>query len=85
EANLATQREVVKEEKRQRYDNTPYGDLFDLLLDGRFGGEHPYGHPTIGSVPDLDAACLDDVTAFHSTWYRPDNAVLVISGCVEAD
>ena len=85
EANLATQREVVKEEKRQRYDNTPYGDLFDLLLDGRFGGEHPYGHPTIGSVPDLDAACLDDVTAFHSTWYRPDNAVLVISGCVQAD
>ena len=65
--------------------STPYGDLFDLLLDGRFGGEHPYGHPTIGSVPDLDAACLDDVTAFHSTWYRPDNAVLVISGCVEAD
>lgn len=56
-----------------------------MLLDGRFGSEHPYGHPTIGSVPDLDAACLDDVTAFHSTWYRPDNAVLVISGCVEAD
>lgn len=85
EENLATQREVVKEEKRQRYDNTPYGDLLDLLLDGRFGETHPYGHPTIGSVPDLDAARLDDVTAFHSTWYRPDNAVLVISGCVEAD
>ena len=82
---MAPQREVVKEEKRQRYDNTPYGDLLDLLLDGRFGNEHPYGHPTIGSVPDLDAACLDDVTAFHSTWYRPDNAVLVISGCVDAD
>ncbi|MSS44774.1 insulinase family protein [Cutibacterium sp. WCA-380-WT-3A] len=84
EDNLTTQREVVKEEKRQRYDNTPYGDLLDLLLDGRFGDEHPYGHPTIGSVTDLDAARLDDVTAFHSAWYRPDNAVLVICGCVEA-
>lgn len=85
EANLATQREVVKEEKRQRYDNSPYGDLLDLLLDGRFGPGHPYGHSTIGSVPDLDAAALDDVSTFHQTWYRPSNAVLVIAGCVEAD
>lgn len=83
--NLATQREVVKEEKRQRYDNVPYGDLFDVLLGSQFGEGHPYGHSTIGSVPDLDAAALDDVVAFHEQWYRPDNACLVLSGCVPVD
>lgn len=93
--NLNTQREVVKEEKRQRYDNVPYGDLFDHLLTQQFGpgsavggdtgAAHPYAHSTIGSVPDLDAASLEDVVSFHRTWYRPDNACLVIAGCVSAD
>lgn len=83
--NLATQREVVKEEKRQRYDNVPYGDLFDVLLGSQFGEGHPYGHSTIGSVPDLEAATLDDVVAFHEHWYRPDNACLVLAGCVSVD
>lgn len=83
--NLDTQREVVKEEKRQRYDNVPYGDLLDVVLDEQFGPTHPYGHSTIGSAADLDAATLDDVVAFHEHWYRPDNATLVISGCVGAD
>ncbi|WP_071161751.1 M16 family metallopeptidase [Acidipropionibacterium jensenii] len=88
--NLDIQREVVKEEKRQRYDNLPYGDMLAHLLAQQFGADgvaegHPYAHPTIGSVPDLDAACLDDVVSFHRQWYRPDNACLVIAGCVDAD
>lgn len=83
--NLATQRDVVKEEKRQRYDNTPYGDLLDVLLAQQFPPGHPYAHSPIGSVPDLEAADLDDVVAFHRRWYRPSNATLVVCGCVEAD
>lgn len=88
--NLDIQREVVKEEKRQRYDNVPYGDMLAQLLTQQFGpsdlpAAHPYAHTTIGSVPDLDAASLDDVVAFHRQWYRPGNACLVIAGCVDAD
>lgn len=92
--NLNTQREVVKEEKRQRYDNVPYGDLLDRVLAQQFGpgdaeggrpGAHPYAHSTIGSVADLDAASLEDVVSFHRTWYRPDNACVVMAGCVSAD
>ncbi|WP_130866924.1 M16 family metallopeptidase [Acidipropionibacterium timonense] len=85
EENLATQREVVKEEKRHRYDNTPYGDLLDALLTSQFDADEPYGHSPIGSVPDLDAATLDDVVAFHGRWYRPSNATLVLAGCLDAE
>lgn len=80
--NLDTQREVVKEEKRQRYDNVPYGDHLQLLLDLNFPATHPYGHPTIGSMADLDAATLTDVQDFHSRWYRPDGAILSLSGAL---
>ena len=83
--SLDTQREVVKEEKRQSYDNQPYGDWgfrgFPLL----FGREHPYGHLPIGSMADLDAATLDDVHAFFRRHYGPDNAVLAVAGGVDAD
>ncbi len=83
--SLDTQREVVKEEKRQSYDNQPYGDWgfrgFPLL----FGPEHPYGHLPIGSMADLDAATLDDVHAFFRRHYGPDNAVLAVAGGVSAD
>jgi predicted Zn-dependent peptidase len=81
-ANLATQREVVKEEKRQRIDNVPYGDLFGLLLAQNFPTDHPYAHETIGSMADLDAASSDMVRAFYETWYRPDNATLVLTGAI---
>ena len=80
--NLENQREVVKEEKRQRYDNVPYGDALDQLLKLNYPDGHPYQHPAIGSEEDLDAAHLDQVIAFHSQWYRPGNAVLTLSGAV---
>jgi predicted Zn-dependent peptidase len=82
---LDTEREVVKEEKRQRYDNVPYGDAFAVLVALAFGPDHPYGHLPIGSMADLDAAQLDDVHAFFRTHYRPANAVLTLAGAIEAE
>ena len=80
-----TQVEVVEEEKRQRYDNVPYGDQLELLLGLNFPSGHPYGHPTIGSTADLDAAALSDVQDFHRRWYQPSNAVLTLCGPVVPD
>ncbi|MGJ6979429.1 M16 family metallopeptidase [Aestuariimicrobium soli] len=85
QVNLDTQREVVKEEKRQRYDNQPYGDTFQLLTELAFGPDHAYGHTPIGSMADLDAANLTDVQAFYDHWYSPANAVLVLAGQIGAD
>lgn len=81
--NLDNQREVVKEEKRQRYDNVPYGDVIERLIALTFPPEHPYGHTTIGSMEDLNAATLSDVAAFFRRYYLPNNAVLTIAGDVE--
>ena len=75
---LRTQRAVVFEEKRQRYDNQPYGDQLELILGLAFPRSHPYSIPTIGIMSDLDAASLGDVQAFHSAWYRPDNLHVVV-------
>ena len=83
--NLDNQREVVKEEKRQRYDNVPYGDVMELLNALTFPADHPYGHTTIGSMKDLDAATLEDIHAFFRLHYVPNNAVLSIVGDVEPD
>lgn len=85
QGNLDTQREVVKEEKRQRYDNVPYGDQLQLLLELNFPAGHPYAHPAIGSMADLDAATLDDVQAFYRSWYQPANAVLTLSGAISIE
>ncbi|WP_300083369.1 pitrilysin family protein [Propioniciclava sp.] len=81
--NLANQRDVVKEEKRQRYDNAPYGDMIEHLLTLSFPPDHPYGHTVIGSMADLDAAGVSDVHAFFTTWYAPGNAVLTLVGDIE--
>ena len=81
--NLDNQREVVKNEKRWSYDNRPYGTWNEKLLGHLFPVEHPYHHPTIGSMEDLDAASLDDVKAFFRTWYAPNNAVLSVVGDVD--
>lgn len=81
--NLDNQREVVKNEKRWSYDNRPYGSWNEKLQAHLFPPEHPYHHPTIGSMEDLDAASLDDVKAFFRTWYAPNNAVLAVVGDVE--
>lgn len=83
--NLDNQREVVKEEKRQRYDNAPYGDLVERLLALSFPPGHPYAHPVIGSMADLDAASLDDVHGFFTAWYAPNNAVLTLVGDIDPD
>ncbi len=83
--SLDNQREVVKEEKRQRYDNVPYGNAMELLNGLTFPRDHPYGHTTIGSMDDLNAATLEDVQNFFRTHYRPSNAVLSIVGDVEPD
>ncbi|HKB28124.1 MAG TPA: pitrilysin family protein, partial [Candidatus Limnocylindrales bacterium] len=81
--NLDNQREVVKNEKRQSYDNRPYGSWNEKLLAHLFPPEHPYHHPTIGSMADLDAASIADVSAFFRLHYAPNNAVLTVVGDVE--
>jgi predicted Zn-dependent peptidase len=81
--NLDNQREVVKNEKRWSYDNRPYGSWNEKLMGHLFPDEHPYHHPTIGSMEDLDAASLEDVKAFFATYYAPNNAVLSVVGDVD--
>jgi zinc protease len=73
------EREVVKEERRLRIDNQPYGRLSEILYDQAFT-THPYKHPTIGSMRDLEAASVDDVRNFYQTYYVPENATMVIVG-----
>lgn len=80
EATFASERDVVKEEFRQRILASPYGRLFGLYIPQTTFSVHPYGRPGIGSIEDLDASTVDDVRAFHAAYYRPDNAVLVVSG-----
>ena len=83
--SLDNQREVVKEERRQHYDNVPYGDVNELLNALTFPSDHPYGHTTIGSMEDLNAATLTDVHSFFRTHYLPNNAVLSIVGDVDPE
>ncbi|MEO6997188.1 MAG: pitrilysin family protein [Terracoccus sp.] len=78
--NLDNQRDVVKEEKRQRYDNMPYGSALIDVYATAFPEGHPYHHPTIGSMDDLDAATLADVHAFFRAHYGPNNTVLTLVG-----
>ena len=83
--NLDNQREVVKNEKRWSYDNRPYGSWNEKLQAHLFPPEHPYHHTTIGSMEDLDAASIEDVSEFFRTYYAPNNAVLSIVGDVDPD
>jgi len=73
------EREVVKEERRMRVENQPYGRLSEIIYDNAFT-THPYKHPTIGSMKDLEAASIADVRDFHNTYYVPANATVVIVG-----
>ncbi|GGQ38230.1 M16 family metallopeptidase [Couchioplanes azureus] len=79
---LDNQREVVKNERRQRYDNVPYGDAWLRLLPLLYPPGHPYHHATIGSMEDLNAASLETFQAFHARYYAPNNAVLTVVGDV---
>jgi zinc protease len=74
-----TEREVVKEERRMRVENQPYGRLNEIIYDQAFT-THPYKHPTIGSMADLEAASIEDVREFFRTYYVPGNATLVLVG-----
>jgi zinc protease len=78
------EREVVKEERRMRVENQPYGRLSEIIFDHAFM-THPYKHPTIGSMVDLEAASIADVREFHSTYYVPENATVTIVGDFDAE
>ena len=75
-----SQREVVKNERRQNYENAPYGLVSMAIHEELFPKDHPYHLLTIGSPQDLDAATLDDVKSFFRQYYVPNNATLVLSG-----
>ena len=78
--NLDNQREVVKNERRWSVDNRPYGTWDEKLQALLYPPEHPYHHSTIGSMEDLSAASVEDVSYFFATHYAPNNAVLTVAG-----
>jgi len=82
EENFRKEREVVKEERRLRVENPPYGNLLEEVLRNAYA-RYPYRHSPIGSAEDLDRATLADVRAFHSVYYVPNNAVLILVGDFE--
>ena len=82
-AKFENQRSVVLNERRQQYENRPYGLAWLALTAALFAPDHPYHWATIGKVADLRAATLDDAHAFFRTWYRPGNASLTVAGDVE--
>lgn len=85
QARLDVQRDVVKNERRQTYENAPYGPSSLRLLDTLFPEGHPYHGAVIGSMQDLTAATLDDVHAFADAYYVPSNATLTIAGDFDVD
>src|SRR2546430_10470520 len=82
EENFHSERAVVEEEFRQSVLAPPYGRFFYVLQQKSFN-THPYKRPTIGSIENLEAATLEDVRKFHATYYRPDNATLLVVGDVD--
>ncbi|MFD0266059.1 M16 family metallopeptidase, partial [Streptomyces sp. NPDC127106] len=81
--SMENQRDVVKNERRQRYDNVPYGTAFERLTALAYPEPHPYHHTPIGSMADLDAASLEDARTFFRTYYAPNNAVLSVVGDID--
>ena len=77
---LDLQRDVVKNERRQNVENTPYGSAFEAINGALWPANHPYGHSVIGSMSDLDNASVDDVKQFFATYYVPNNAVMAVVG-----
>jgi zinc protease len=80
---FVSEREVVKEERRLRVDNQPYGRLNEIIYDQVFT-THPYKHVPIGSMVDLDSATVDDVRDFYQTFYVPENATLTLVGDIDS-
>jgi zinc protease len=79
---LDAQRDVVKNERRQSYENRPYGLAGETMLRALYSPDHPYHWPTIGSMADISAASLEDVQNFFRTYYVPNNATLSVAGDV---
>lgn len=84
EENFQSERDVVKEERRLRVDNPPFGRMFETVLATAYK-VHPYKIDAIGTMADLNAATFEDVRAFHSTYYVPNNATLVIAGDFDSE
>ncbi len=82
---LNNQRDVVKNERRQNYENTPYGKAWEIIPDMMFPADHPYSWIPIGSMEDLSAASLEDVSEFFRTYYVPNNASLSIAGDFDSE
>lgn len=80
---LDIQREVVKNERRQSYENRPYGMFWETAVAALYPAGHPYSWSTIGSMDDLSAATLEDVESFFRRFYAPNNAVVAIAGAVD--
>lgn len=85
EVKVDLQRDVVKNERRQSYENQPYGMVGDHLPRMLYPSGHPYSWTVIGSMEDLSAASLEDVKQFFREYYAPNNAVVVVAGAVQAD
>jgi len=83
EATFLGQRDVVKNERRQNYENAPYGLVEQYIYERLYPAGHPYRLLTIGTPHDLDAAALEDVKSFFRTWYAPNNATLVVAGDID--
>ncbi|OUS18615.1 peptidase M16 [Nonlabens dokdonensis] len=84
QVGVDTQNEVVKEEKRQRIDNAPYGAIiYRTGIDKHLFKKHPYGQSVIGSMKDLNAAKLEEFQAFNDKYYNPNNATLVVAGDID--
>ncbi|RKS95643.1 zinc protease [Flavobacterium limicola] len=77
---LAKEKQVVKNEKRQSYDNRPYGHNFSVISKNLYPATHPYSWEVIGSLEDLQNATLEDVKSFYNRWYVPNNVTLTIAG-----
>ena len=77
---LENQRSVVKNERRQSYENRPYGLVYETILAAIYPADHPYSWPTIGSMADIDRATWDDIADFFTRYYHPANASLCIAG-----
>jgi zinc protease len=84
QVGVDTQNEVVKEEKRLRMDNSPYGQILQVVGENLFK-VHPYKDPNIGYMEDLDAATLEEFIAYKEKYYGPNNAVLVVAGDIDID
>ncbi len=82
EVGVETQRKVVKEEKKQRYDNTPYGQLINVIFENAYT-TYPYKWSPIGKEQYIDKATLDEFMEFYKTFYVPNNAVMVIAGDID--